>query len=152
VLTFSFSASITPSENITHLSLSSTEPIIQEQCHINTVTRLKAGWCRVQIMARTRNFSFRYHPDRLWRPTQAPVQQTLGAPSPGLKQPDHEIGYFIPSSVRLRSGTTPPLPLYTLLHDSVYLCYLAYCCRCQHFPQDVQFEELQMNTLTTVNL
>jgi len=56
--------------------------------------------------------------------------KTLAAPSPGLKQPDHENEYLIPSSVRLRmSGTIPPLPLYTLLHDSVYLCYLVYCSR-----------------------
>ena len=104
-------------------------------------------------MAGTRNFSSPNHPDSLWGPTQAPVRQTLGAPSPGLKQPDHETDHLIPSSVRLRmSGTTLPPPLYTLLHDSAYLCYLAYRSRCQHFPQDVQFEELQMNTLTTVNL
>ena len=152
MLTFSFSASVTPSENIYNISL-----FVQHWAYNsgavshNTVTRLKVGWCTVQIMAGTRHFSSPNHADRLWGPTQAPVQQTLGAPSPGLKQPDHEIEHLIPSSVRLRmSGTTPPLPLYMLLHDSVYLCYLVYCSRCQHFQQDVQFE-LQMNTLTTVN-
>jgi hypothetical protein len=66
----------------------------------------------VRVPVGSRNFSSPRRPDRLWGPTQPPIQWVPGALSPGFKRPGREAYHSPPTSAEIRKmwiyTSTPP--------------------------------------------
>jgi hypothetical protein len=83
------------------------------------VARLQAGWSRVKIAARARDFLFPKVSRPALGPTQPPDWQVLGVLSPNVRWPWHEVDQSPPSRAEVMNEwtyiSTPPYAYMTLL-------------------------------------